>query len=217
MSKTTAPLLSFGAAGQLAKTGVYSSWKGIPYVRRYVVPANPRTTRQVVTRSLFKFLQMMWLLMPADGKAPWEANSKGQKYTPNNKFTSSNVKGVDTETPPTDMSAFVGSPGAKGGLPPASAVATPGSGQISVAVGAPVIPTGWTIVGAYGICFLNTDPANPFTGSIQAQSDLTSTYALVFTGLTASVEYVASVWFKWMRPDGTFAYGPSLTVTSTPS
>jgi hypothetical protein len=217
MSKTTAPLLSFGAGGQLAKTSVYSSWKGIPYVRRYVVPANPRTTRQVVTRSLFKFLQMMWLLMPADGKAPFEANAKGQKYTAANKFTSANVKGLDTETPPTDMSAFVGSPGAKGGLPPATIGVTPGSGTLTVAVGAPVIPTDWTIVGAYGIAFLNLDPADPFTGSIQAQSDLTSTYSLVFTGLTASVEYVVSVWFKWMRPDGTFAYGPSLTSTGTPS
>ena len=46
MSKTIAPLLSLGASGQIAKTMVASRWKGINYMRRYVIPANPRTTGQ---------------------------------------------------------------------------------------------------------------------------------------------------------------------------
>ncbi len=217
MSKTTAPLLSFGANGQLAKTSVYASWKGIPYVRRYVVPANPRTNKQMVTRLLFSKLQSMWLLMPSDGKDPFTANASGRPYTAANKFTSINVKGIDTSAPPTDMDFFKGSPGAKGGLPPASAVVTPGSGQLSVAVGAPQIPDGWSIQGAYGIAFIDQDPADPFEGTIQAQSDLTSTYTLVFTGLTAAMVYQVSVWIKWVRPDGSFAYSTSLTVQGTPS
>ncbi len=217
MSKTIAPLLSFGAAGQLARTAVYASWKGIPYVRRYVVPANPRTTRQQVTRLLFKKLQSMWLLMPADGKSPFVANASGRPYTAANKFTSINVKDIDTETPPTDMDFFKGSPGAKGGLPPATAVATPGSTQISVAVGAPQIPDGWSINMAAGIAFLDQDPADPFTGTIQAQTDATSTYALVFTGLTTGELYQLSVWFVWNRPDGSLAYSTSLTIQSTPT
>ncbi len=217
MSKTIAPLLSFGAAGQLARTAVYSSWKGIPYVRRYVVPANPRTTRQVVVRNLFKRLQTMWLLMPAIGKGPFELNSQGQKYTPNNKFTSLEVKGIDTSSPPTDMGFYQGSPGAKGGLPPASLMVTPASTTLTCAVGAPVIPTDWTIVSAQGVCFLDGDPNDPFTGSIQAQEDTTSTYSLVFTGLVSATDYVVSVWFKWMRPDGSFAYGTSLTDQATTS
>lgn len=217
MSKVIAPLLSFGAGGQLARTAVYSSWKGIPYVRRYVIPANPRTTRQVVTRDLFKFLQQMWLLMPSLGKAPFVLNSSGQKYTPNNKFTSLNVKGLDTSSPPTDMSFYQGSPGAKGGLPPASLAVTPGSGTLTAAVGAPVLPPDWTIYQAQGIAFKNLDPADPFTGSIQAQFDATSPYSLAFTGLTAAQEYVVSVWFEWVRPDGSHAFGTSLTDTATPS
>lgn len=217
MSKTIAPLLSFGANGQLAKTAVYSTWKGIPYVRRYVVPANPKTSRQMVTRLLFKRLQTMWLLMPAVGKGPFQLNAQGRPYTANNKFTSLNVSGVDTVTPPTTMDFFQGSPGAKGGLPPASAVVTPGSGSLSVAVGAPVIPSGWTIYQAQGIAFRDADPQTPFVGTIEAQTDATSPYTLVFTGLTAAQLQVVSVWFEWVRPDGTHAYGTSLTTTGTPS
>ncbi len=217
MSKTIAPLISFGAGGQLGKTAVYSTWKGIPYVRRYVIPANPRTTRQVVTRNLFKALQQMWLLMPALGKDPFVANSAGRPYTPNNKFTSLNVKGLDTSTPPTSMDFYQGSPGAKGGLPPASLALTHTATTITATVGAPDIPTDWTITAAQGIAFKNFDPDGPFVGAIQGQFDASAgPYACVFTGLDA-VEYVVSVWFKWERPDGTVAYGTSLTDTDTPA
>lgn len=217
MSKTIAPLISFGAGGQLGNTVVYSSWKGIPYVRRYVIPANPRTTRQVVVRNLFKALQQMWLLMPALGKAPFVANATGQKYTPNNKFTSLQVTGLDTSTPPTDMDFFQGSPGAKGGLPPASLAVAAGSGTITATVGAPALPTGWTIYQAQGIVFKDFDPNGPFVGAIQAQFDASGPYSLVFTGLTAAVVYQVSAWFEWVRPDGTHAFGTSLTTTETPS
>jgi hypothetical protein len=217
MAKVIAPLLSFGADGQIAKTGVYSKWKGIPYVRRYVIPANPRTTRQQVTRLLFKKLQQMWLLMPGDGKLPWLANAQGRPYTGVNKFTSVNVSGLDTTSPPTDMDFFQGSPGAKGGLPPASITPTPGSGTVSLAVGAPQIPDDWTIARAMGIAFLNQDPQVDFEGSIQYQEDLSSAYALAFTGLSGGEEYVFTAWLEWNRPDGTLAYSTSLTTTATPS
>lgn len=217
MAKVTAPLLSFGADGQLARTAVYASWKGIPYTRRYVIPANPKTTKQMVTRNLFRKLQQMWLLMPGDGKAPFELNATGRPYTASNKFTSSNIKGINTGTPPTDMDFFIGSPGAKGGLPPASLVVTPGSGTLSAAVGAPQIPDDWSITQAVGIAFENQDPQTDFAGAIQVQTDASSPYALAFSGLTASTEYVVSAWLQWLRPDGTVAYSTSLTTTGTPS
>lgn len=215
MSKTIAPLLSFGAGGQLARTAVYASWKGIPYVRRYTVPANPRTTRQTVTRSIFKNLQHMFLIAPPGLKEPFLANAAGKPYTANNKFTSINIAGLDTETPPTDWSFFQGSPGAKGGLPPTSLVITPGDDQLSAAVGAPQVPDGWTIAAAQGVAFLDGDPQAPFEGQITFEDDETSTYALVFTGLASAADYVVSAWLKWNRPDGTFAYSTSLTDIAT--
>ena len=53
VAKLVAPLFSFSARGQLAKTLVYSGWKGIDDVRSYVVPANPRSAGQQSQRSYF--------------------------------------------------------------------------------------------------------------------------------------------------------------------
>ncbi len=50
MALLKAPLLSLGAAGQLAKSLVYFSWKGLNVVREYVVPSNPQTALQVTQR-----------------------------------------------------------------------------------------------------------------------------------------------------------------------
>lgn len=60
MAKTQAPLLSLGARGQIAKTIVASTWKGIKTMRQYVVPANPRTTAQVAHRTLFGNVVALW-------------------------------------------------------------------------------------------------------------------------------------------------------------
>jgi len=217
MSKLIAPLLSFGAGGGLAKTVVYSSWKGVPYARRYVIPANPRTTKQQVTRNVFKSLNQMWLLMPGIGKEPWIARAQGRPLTAVNAFIQSNVRGIDTTTPPTDWADFIGSAGAKGGLPPASLGLTPAAGQITAAIGTPAIPDDWTIAAAQGIAFLDGDPQVSFVGTVQAQEDATASYSLVFTGLTAASDYVVSAWLKWNRPDGTFAYSTSITdIDTTP-
>ena len=57
MAKLTGPLLSFGATGQIAKTMVVGTWRGIDYARQYVVPANPRTTAQQANRTRFALLR----------------------------------------------------------------------------------------------------------------------------------------------------------------
>jgi len=46
MAKVTGPLQSFTASGKLADSIVFSIWKGIAYVRQYVIPANPQSTGQ---------------------------------------------------------------------------------------------------------------------------------------------------------------------------
>lgn len=50
MAKLIGPLFSLSASGKLAKTLVYSDWKGINYARQYVVPANPNSASQQVQR-----------------------------------------------------------------------------------------------------------------------------------------------------------------------
>lgn len=52
MAVVNAPLFSFGARGQLAKSLVFFPWKGLNVVRGYVIPANPDTTDQGIQRDL---------------------------------------------------------------------------------------------------------------------------------------------------------------------
>lgn len=68
MAKLTAPLLSFDARGQLAKTLVYSGWKGIKDVRSYVIPANPRTGPQQTQRGYFADGVLVWHTDPMDAE-----------------------------------------------------------------------------------------------------------------------------------------------------
>ena len=46
-----------GAAGQ---AGVFATWKGKQYRRRYVIPANPKTTKQISVRNNFKNAVSLW-------------------------------------------------------------------------------------------------------------------------------------------------------------
>jgi hypothetical protein len=52
MAVLKAPLLSFGASGQIAKTVVYFPWKGLNVARKHVVPSNPKSVAQVAHRAL---------------------------------------------------------------------------------------------------------------------------------------------------------------------
>lgn len=50
MAKTTSPLLSMGASGKIGNTMVFFPWKGINAVRQWLVPANPKSTKQTTQR-----------------------------------------------------------------------------------------------------------------------------------------------------------------------
>jgi len=214
MAKTTAPLLSFSARGQIAKVQVYSTWKGRNYARVYTTPANPDTTSQREVRSVFSWLQAAYKVAPALVTAPWAAYAQGKVLTDRNAFGKFNIAPLQGET---DLDNLILSPGALGGLPPIAVTPTPGSGQISLAIDAPtVIPDGWTINMAVAAVVKDQDPQTETEYTITAGSDSTSTYAVVLTGLDA-VLYQCRAWLVWNRPDGKLAYSPELATTSTPS
>jgi len=72
MVKVNAPMLSLSASGQIGGAMVFSTWKGRPYVRSLVRPANPKSGGQVGVRSLFKFIAQNWAAIIAGSKATWE-------------------------------------------------------------------------------------------------------------------------------------------------
>lgn len=53
-------------AGQVAKQNVFSRWKGRHYFRSYVIPANPKTNKQLAQRALM-----------SNAVSEWQANKKG--------------------------------------------------------------------------------------------------------------------------------------------
>lgn len=214
MARTVAPLLSFEGSGQIAKTQVYASWKGRPYVRRYTIPANPNSAEQQLTRNTFRWLTNLWKFMPGSAVNGWQLYADSNRITDRNAFIKLNNGPLREET---NLLAMTISPSARSGIIAAGITVTPGSEQLTVALAAPALPTGWTITQAYAAAIRNQDPQTESFYTVTAAADAVAPWEIVLTGLVASEEYLVGGWFQFTRPDGTFAYGQSLQDTATPT
>ncbi|GAJ22475.1 unnamed protein product, partial [marine sediment metagenome] len=67
--------------GALAKTLVYGDWKGIDYVRQYVIPANPKTADQQEQRGFFTAAIEAWHVdgYTEDDVTAWNLYALAQK------------------------------------------------------------------------------------------------------------------------------------------
>lgn len=211
MAKVTAPLLSIGAAGQIGKSQVYATWKGVKYARRYTIPSNPDTSAQKETRSLFYWLTQIWKLAPATAQLPWTAASKGIPQTNRNIFIGKNVKAMRTQTTTADM---IGAPGNGGGLAPTSISVAVAVLVFTVTLGEPVLPDGWTITSGNAWAF---PEQNPQSGALYDSFTGTATGSpgtVAVTVATAALHRVFG-WFEFTKPNGVICYGPALTATAT--
>jgi hypothetical protein len=196
MSKVTAPLLSFSGSGQIAKTQVYSEWKGIPYVRRYVVPANPRSTEQTSTRNVFSWLNFVWRIAGADFIAPWTAAVQGRPMINRNLWIKQNLAILRAQA---DLTGLVMSPGAKGGLASTITI-TPGNDQLTFAGADPSpLPAGWSVVGLVGAAIKQQDAHSDQDYEVFIVTDDTSPYSVVMSGLESVTAYVAAAWWVYQR------------------
>lgn len=215
MAKTVAPLLSFDAAGTVAKTQVYSRWKGRRYVRRWTTPANPQSSEQMLTRNAFSFLNAVYKLAPPLVTDSWAAYAQNLVMTARNGWIKNNLP---TLRGTANLNGMVMSAGALGGLPPTAISVTPGAGQLTVDITAPTtLPTGWTIASAVAAVIPDQDPDTGVLTTITADEDVTAPYSIVLTGLTAAQLYQAFAWLTWTRPDGKTAYSASIRTTGTPT
>lgn len=213
MAKPTGGLLAFDARGSLGKTIVYSTWRGRNYVRRYVVPGNPRSSDQTVTRTLFGWLQGFWKLQPAIFSDPWTAAAKGRPLTNRNLFTSQNMKSIGTDI---DLTNFIFVGGANAGLPagPIVAAATITMGELSISFSVPVGPSGWTLTSLQAFVVKDQDPQTDAIYDTSGNTGLTS--PIVITGLDSGDLYQVALWPVWTKPDGSIAYGANSRTTGTP-
>lgn len=214
MSKTTAPLLSFDARGSIAKSIVYSTWKGVKYARQHVIPANPRTSAQTETRTAFTWVHDAYKYFPADVTAPWIQYAKGMPFTGPNAFSSANIGPLRGAT---DLANIIFTK-PTGGAPPTQAMTvTPGSGTLTIALTAPTLPAGWTVVKAVAIAMKDIYPSPEADARINyVGSDATSPYSIVLTGLATTQHRVGGFFFL-TKPDGSPAYSGSINGTGTPT
>lgn len=213
MAKVDSPLFGMAADGQVGKSLVFARWKGTRYARRYTVPANPRTDAQLGVRNVFSFLVAMFKLAPAVFKAPWEAKSRGEPLTPVNAFIKANAAFLIGEP---NLANLAVSTGVLGGLAPAAGSLTGGSGQATVALTAPELPTGWSVLRAVAVLVRDQNPSQPYNGSMQVLTDSSAPYQMTFSGLGAG-SYSLSGYFVYTRDDQRVAYGPPVTDVITVS
>ena len=211
MAKTNAPMLSFGGSGQIGKSMVHATWRGITYARAYVQPSNPQTASQMKTRSVFAWLSNVWKLGSSELQAPWLQNAKGRQFTGRNKFMGDNTKAL---RPGVDLSAFIGSPGANGGIPATSIAAADGGTSIDVTLGVPSVPAGWALTDTIAVAVTAQDPhdGTDYATLSAASGDGTG---LVSIDPVAAGDYQVVGWFVMSKPDGSLAYGASLSTTVT--
>lgn len=210
MAKLTAPLLSFGGSGQIGKTMVASTWRGVKYARQYVKPGNPNTIAQQTVRKTFAYLREMWKLAPSGVVESWDAFAKGRPFTGMNKFVGENVRVLNGET---DLDMLIFSPGSGGGLPPLNINVASGTtpGGCLITADAPTAPSGWTEFTLCAAAVPDADPTGFFAGPWAYGEDDTSTYSVQLTGFEEAIQVQVGVWARWTKPNGTYAYSASQT------
>lgn len=91
MVRVQAPALSLEASGSLAGAIVFSKWKGRPYVRELVKPANPKSGGQVGVRSMMSWLTKQWDGIDAADKATWEDRADAKVISNFNAYVGYNL------------------------------------------------------------------------------------------------------------------------------
>jgi hypothetical protein len=215
MATVTSPLLSLGARGSIGKSVVYSSWKGVDYARQHVVPANPKTTAQVANRKLMQWVHDAYKYLDPVVQASWVAYAKGQPFTPANAWMSANQVALKGATHNDNM---IFSKPVLSGPPVTAFTATAGAGSVTLTPTVPSLITGWTITQAIGIAFKQVVPAGEMEMVLsKSATQLSAPYTITISGLTSATQYVTSIWFQFLRPDGAIAYGASLNHNATPT
>lgn len=106
MARVTGPLFSMSASGQIGKAIVYATWKGIEWVREWVVPQNPQTALQVKIRAIWALGVQRWQIIGSSPQDGWEtgAERKGKTQSGFNYFMSEYVKDMWAGNAPSDTS-----------------------------------------------------------------------------------------------------------------
>lgn len=192
MARLTAPLLSLGASGTIAKSLVYATWKGIPYARVHVIPANPRSNAQKEVRGVFSTLNEMWKRMPQNARGPFIHAVKGLPLTARNKHIQENVKAlIDQE----DLNELVMSVAGGSAVIPANVQFNVETAlHIITTCDAPTDPVGYTFTWLLAVAVLDGVPApDTLVRTTYALTDGVTPYSVDITVPAAGEYQVAAI------------------------
>lgn len=86
MAKVTGPLFSIDASGKFADSLVFSSWKGINYVRKYAKPGGKPSSRQKFIKSLFSAAVEKYKTLEGKDKEAWKLRAANTPMSGYNLF-----------------------------------------------------------------------------------------------------------------------------------
>ena len=98
MTRVSGPLFSITASGTIGDVLTYSNWKGLPYVRSRVIPANPKTAPQVSIRNTLTAGVSTYrddAQVPGASKSSWDYYASGTGMSGFNRYIR---KFVETNT-----------------------------------------------------------------------------------------------------------------------
>ncbi len=209
MSRLTGPLFSLRASGTVAKSITYSSWRGIPYARTRIIPANPKTADQLEVRNIFHSLCTLWNHRGPLFNAPFLSASKGKPETDRNILIKLNVKPLQGQT---SLAAFVFSPGDGGALPPATAVGSDATGQVlAIAVTQPALPANWTQEAVIGIAIKDGDFSTYITRTPREGEDASAPFTAISIPCIEAGTYKWGCYNRFIAPDMSTRHSIALT------
>lgn len=196
MARLTAPLLSLGASGSIAKSLVFASWKGVPYARVHVIPANPQSVAQQEVRGVFSTLNNLWKRMGVQARLPFQNAVRGLAMTDRNKHVQENVAALIDKA---NMNDLVMSIAGGNAIIPINVTAVDGTnGRVACFAEAPPAPPGYTIGYMVGVAVADGDPSPALSPLCYEASDAAAPYAFDIFCLIDGI-YQVGIWARWVR------------------
>lgn len=190
MVKVLGPMFSFEASGTIGNIATFSKWKGRPYVRQRVVPANPQSALQVATRAMMRFLSQAWASVGSTPQGTWEDLAAAAQVSPFNSYVGRNQQRFREFQAPSQSY-----PAAETGTQPVATLdsATGGPSYIDLAF------TITTLNDVWG-CMIFRSPTGSFTPSranciAVVPIDATGAYVYTDSNLDAGTYYYDAKFF----------------------
>lgn len=91
LATTQAPLFGLDASGSIGGAITFAKWRGRTYARVKGTPANPRSSSQLATRAMMRFLGTKWALLSPSDQATFEALAAQGNYPRFNAYVKYNM------------------------------------------------------------------------------------------------------------------------------